>query len=122
MLSLFYLANDVIQNCKRKNAKILQDAFKPYISDGVILIQNDETIRPNIERIFNVWRERNVYEKDYLDKLQELISIKKRKFKQPLKKTTSTNNQLFKSTAEEVNTKELEIQKLIAEFQVSLLL
>lgn len=78
-MSLFYLANDVIQNCKRKNAKIFQEAFKQHMLDAVVLIQNNETIKPNIERVFSVWKERNVYEKDYIDKLYELLSFKKSK-------------------------------------------
>jgi hypothetical protein len=77
LLSLFYLANDVIQNCKRKNAKIFQEAFKQHIIDALVYVQNDETIKPNIERVFDVWRERNVYEKDYMDKLYESLNYKK---------------------------------------------
>ena len=81
MLSLFYLANDVIQNCKRKNAKIFQEAFKKHMIDAVTIIQNNESIKLNIERVLNVWRERNVYEKEYIDNLFELLNFKKRKFR-----------------------------------------
>jgi hypothetical protein len=38
-LTLFYLANDVIQNCKRKNAKIFQDSFKYCILNGIALMR-----------------------------------------------------------------------------------
>jgi hypothetical protein len=36
-LALFYLANDVIQNCKRKNAKIFQDTFKQHLYEAIAL-------------------------------------------------------------------------------------
>lgn len=38
-LALFYLANDVIQNCKRKNAKIFQDTFKACLIEAVELVK-----------------------------------------------------------------------------------
>ncbi len=34
-LALFYLANDVVQNCKRKNARIFQDTFKKHMNEAV---------------------------------------------------------------------------------------
>ncbi len=38
-LALFYLANDVIQNCRRKNAKVYQDTFKKHLEEAVKLVK-----------------------------------------------------------------------------------
>ncbi|XP_072346751.1 LOW QUALITY PROTEIN: regulation of nuclear pre-mRNA domain-containing protein 2-like [Scyliorhinus torazame] len=38
-LNLFYVANDVIQNCKRKNAIIFRDAFSEVLVDAGALVR-----------------------------------------------------------------------------------
>ena len=72
-LALFYLANDVIQNCKRKNAKQYQDTFKECLSDAVALVRN-ESIKRNIERVLDVWQERLVYETDFIQELKKILN------------------------------------------------
>ncbi|XP_074651428.1 uncharacterized protein LOC141906116 isoform X2 [Tubulanus polymorphus] len=71
-LTLFYLCNDVVQNCKRKNAVIFQTLFKTVLKDAVLLVR-DESIRKNIERILKIWTERNVYHTDFIDQLQSTL-------------------------------------------------
>ena len=71
-LALFYLANDVIQNCKRKNAKVFQDTFKKFLVEAVTLVRND-AIKSNIERIFDVWADRSVYDKEFIVKLHKAL-------------------------------------------------
>jgi hypothetical protein len=71
-LALFYLANDVIQNCKRKNARIFQETFKKLLNEAVKLVRND-SLKKNIERVIDVWSERNVYEKDFVAKLKDTL-------------------------------------------------
>lgn len=38
-LNLFYLANDVIQNCKRKNAIVFRSAFADVLPNAAQLIR-----------------------------------------------------------------------------------
>lgn len=38
-LNLVYLANDVIQNCKRKNAIVYRTAFADVLPDAFLLIK-----------------------------------------------------------------------------------
>jgi hypothetical protein len=66
------LANDVIQNCRRKNAKVFQDTFKNCLVEAVTLVRND-AIKSNIERIFDVWADRSVYDKEFIVKLHAAL-------------------------------------------------
>lgn len=38
-LNLFYLANDVIQNCKRKNAIVFRDTFAEVLPEAASLVK-----------------------------------------------------------------------------------
>lgn len=38
-LNLFYVANDVIQNCKRKNAIVYRTAFAEVLPDACALVK-----------------------------------------------------------------------------------
>jgi hypothetical protein len=87
-LTLFYVANDVVQNAKKQNALIYQQAFKPmsYVKENAI--------KKKIQRILEIWRERGVYDEDFTGEL--------------LKKLLGT----------EVYEKDKEVTRVIAEFQV----
>lgn len=37
-LALFYLANEVIQNCRRKNARIFQESFKKILPRAIEIV------------------------------------------------------------------------------------
>ncbi|KAK2830524.1 hypothetical protein Q5P01_018455 [Channa striata] len=62
-LNLFYLANDVIQNCKRKNAIVYRTAFAEVLPDAFLLVNNDGDLKviKSLERILSIWEERGVY-------------------------------------------------------------
>ncbi|KAK5599876.1 hypothetical protein CRENBAI_014475 [Crenichthys baileyi] len=64
-LNLFYLANDVIQNCKRKNAIVFRSAFSDVLPNAALLIK-DGKVRKSVERIFSIWEERNVYPEEVI--------------------------------------------------------
>lgn len=70
---MFYLVNDVVQSCKKKNAKIYLLAFKNVLKDAVVLVR-DATVKHKIERIFHIWEERNTYFIDFINELRELLS------------------------------------------------
>uniref|UniRef100_A0A667ZKF2 Regulation of nuclear pre-mRNA domain containing 2a n=1 Tax=Myripristis murdjan TaxID=586833 RepID=A0A667ZKF2_9TELE len=43
-LNLFYLANDVIQNCKRKNAIVYRTAFAEVLPDAFVLVSREDIV------------------------------------------------------------------------------
>lgn len=62
-LNLLYLANDVIQNCKRKNAIVYRTAFAEVLPDAFQLVncEGDSKVIKSAERILSIWEERGVY-------------------------------------------------------------
>ncbi|KAM8841000.1 regulation of nuclear pre-mRNA domain-containing protein 2a [Spinachia spinachia] len=62
-LNLFYVANDVIQNCKRKNAIVYRTAFAEMLPEAFLLVNNegDPKVIKSVERILTIWEERGVY-------------------------------------------------------------
>uniref|UniRef100_A0A1A7X4K8 Regulation of nuclear pre-mRNA domain-containing protein 2 n=1 Tax=Iconisemion striatum TaxID=60296 RepID=A0A1A7X4K8_9TELE len=62
-LNLVYLANDVIQNCKRKNAIVYRTAFAEVLPDAFLLVnqEGDPKVIRSVERILSIWEERDVY-------------------------------------------------------------
>jgi len=94
-LTLFYVANDVIQNAKKQNALIYQQAFKPYLNSAMVYVK-ENNIKKKIQRILEIWRERGVYDEDFVEEL--------------LKKLLGT----------EVYEKDKEVTRVISEFQVKL--
>ncbi|XP_073462641.1 regulation of nuclear pre-mRNA domain-containing protein 1B isoform X1 [Aquarana catesbeiana] len=70
-LTFLYLANDVIQNSKRKGPeftrefeKVLLDAFSHVSSEA------DEGCRKPLERLLHIWQERSVYTADFVQQLR----------------------------------------------------
>ncbi|GBP24010.1 Regulation of nuclear pre-mRNA domain-containing protein 1B [Eumeta japonica] len=69
-LTFMYLANDVIQNSKKKGpeygkafGEVLVDAFKQMARNGI-----NEKTKHSLQRILTIWEERGVYD---ADKIQE---------------------------------------------------
>ncbi|KAM9295964.1 LOW QUALITY PROTEIN: regulation of nuclear pre-mRNA domain-containing protein 1B [Gastrophryne carolinensis] len=70
-LTFLYLANDVIQNSKRKGPeftrefeKVLLDAFSHVSSEA------DDGCRKPLERLLHIWQERSVYSADFVQHLR----------------------------------------------------
>uniref|UniRef100_A0A4W4HPK0 Regulation of nuclear pre-mRNA domain-containing protein 2 n=1 Tax=Electrophorus electricus TaxID=8005 RepID=A0A4W4HPK0_ELEEL len=74
-LNLFYLANDVIQNCKRKNAIAYRSTFADILPDAALLVR-DAKVRKSVERIFNIWQERSVYPEELITELKTALQKK----------------------------------------------
>ncbi|XP_008430959.1 regulation of nuclear pre-mRNA domain-containing protein 2 [Poecilia reticulata] len=111
-LNLFYLANDVIQNCKRKNAIVFRSAFSDVLPNAALLIK-DGKVRKSVERIFSIWEERNVYPEEVIAQFKASLHKKekerekqkeKEKEKQKEKETPS-NNAPTSTTTKAVSTK-----------------
>ena len=93
-LTLFYVANDVVQNAKKQNALVYQQAFKPYLNSAMGYVK-ENAVKKKVQRILEIWRERGVYDEDFVGEL--------------LKKLLGT----------EVYEKDKEVTRVIAEFQVN---
>ncbi|KAI7798850.1 hypothetical protein IRJ41_015899, partial [Triplophysa rosa] len=83
-LTLLYLANDVIQNSKRKGPEFTQD-FAPVIVDAFkhVSSQGDEGCKKQLGRVLSIWQERAVYENEVLGKLSEVLLVEKKAKKRP---------------------------------------
>ncbi|XP_053087245.1 regulation of nuclear pre-mRNA domain-containing protein 2a isoform X2 [Pangasianodon hypophthalmus] len=71
-LNLFYLANDVIQNCKRRNAIVYRTTFTDVLPEAIKLISTvkDAKVRKSVHRILSIWEERNVYSEELINQLK----------------------------------------------------
>ncbi|XP_066572097.1 regulation of nuclear pre-mRNA domain-containing protein 1A [Amia ocellicauda] len=83
-LTFLYLANDVIQNSKRKGpeftkdfAPVIMDAFKHVSSEG------EEGCKKHLGRVLSIWQERAVYENDLLEQLRKVLHGEKKPKKRP---------------------------------------
>ncbi|XP_061838736.1 regulation of nuclear pre-mRNA domain-containing protein 2a isoform X2 [Nerophis lumbriciformis] len=74
-LNLFYLANDVIQNCKRKNAMVYRTAFADVLPEAFLLLKHegDAKVVQSVERILGIWQERSVYSEALITELRNSL-------------------------------------------------
>ncbi|KAM9308260.1 regulation of nuclear pre-mRNA domain-containing protein 1A [Gastrophryne carolinensis] len=80
-LTFLYLANDVIQNSKRKGPEFTKD-FEPVIVGAFehVSSESDEDCKKHLTRVLSIWEERAVYEYDILEQLKiALFGEKKNK-------------------------------------------
>ncbi|XP_004521819.1 regulation of nuclear pre-mRNA domain-containing protein 2 [Ceratitis capitata] len=80
-LTLFYLANDVIQNSKRKRYEFVE-SWATALQRATTMVR-DEKVKGKILRIFSIWEQREIYNEEYLSDLSGLLNIN------PPKKTQS---------------------------------
>lgn len=71
-LTLLYVANDVIQNSKKKGITFYADGFENVLRECMSLLM-DEKIRANVLRVLNIWSDRNVYRPSFIQELQSAI-------------------------------------------------
>ncbi|XP_050403736.1 regulation of nuclear pre-mRNA domain-containing protein 2 isoform X2 [Patella vulgata] len=73
-LLLFYLCNDVVQNCKRKQAPVFLESFKSVLVEGLQFVR-EASIKPKVLRILNIWEERNVYKPSFITQLKSVLDL-----------------------------------------------
>lgn len=73
-LTLFYLANDVIQHSKRKSYEFV-DSWATALQRASTLVRDDARVKEKISRIFNIWQQREVYTEDFISDLHGLLAI-----------------------------------------------
>lgn len=72
-MTLFYLANDVIQHSKRRNYEFV-DSWGTTLQKATTLVR-EEKVKEKISRIFNIWEQREIYSEDFIADLHGLLAI-----------------------------------------------
>uniref|UniRef100_A0A0N5AWJ7 CID domain-containing protein n=1 Tax=Syphacia muris TaxID=451379 RepID=A0A0N5AWJ7_9BILA len=79
-IALFYVANDVCQKAKKRgDAAILLNAFAPHWTSAISVVKSLSSSRENggvikaIERILDIFDERQVYSKSQLDDMRSAL-------------------------------------------------
>ncbi|GBN34894.1 Regulation of nuclear pre-mRNA domain-containing protein 2 [Araneus ventricosus] len=75
-LTLFHLANDVVQNSKRRGFALFVNSFAEVLKEATLLVR-DEHIRPAVLRVFNIWEQRNVYSPEFIADLRAILANSK---------------------------------------------
>uniref|UniRef100_A0A3B5L1Q5 CID domain-containing protein n=1 Tax=Xiphophorus couchianus TaxID=32473 RepID=A0A3B5L1Q5_9TELE len=73
-LTFLYLANDVIQNSKKKGPEFTKD-FESVLVDACshVASEVDDGCKKQMERLLNIWKERNLYRGDFIQQLKLAI-------------------------------------------------
>ncbi|XP_064474760.1 regulation of nuclear pre-mRNA domain-containing protein 2-like [Ornithodoros turicata] len=125
-LTMLYLANDVLQNGKRKGIQQFVDSFGDALP-SVIAFFKDEKIIKQVDRVFTIWSERNVYSTEFASQLKDDLhgtsnaksthassNDEPEKSKEPSKKTKQPK---LSSSADGAKLKQPDIDKIILEFK-----
>merc|ERR1719427_152587 len=73
-LTLFYLCNDIVQKCERKNAHKYKESFKKVIPEAIMFISADSPeTKQAVSRVITIWRDRTVYDVDWCNELLACI-------------------------------------------------
>ena len=73
-LVLFYLVNDIVQHSAKRSYGELLDKFRSAIKEAMPHLK-DEKIGPKVQRCLDIWEEREVFDKDYIEDLTSLIDL-----------------------------------------------
>ncbi|XP_029362052.1 regulation of nuclear pre-mRNA domain-containing protein 1B isoform X3 [Echeneis naucrates] len=86
-LTFLYLANDVIQNSKKKGPEFTKD-FETVLVDACshVASEADEGCKKHMERLLNIWKERNLYRSDFIQQLKLAITEEKKAVKRSYQK------------------------------------
>ncbi|XP_056589669.1 regulation of nuclear pre-mRNA domain-containing protein 1B isoform X2 [Triplophysa dalaica] len=73
-LTFLYLANDVIQNSKKKGPEFTKD-FETVLVDAYSHVARvgDDNCKRSMERLLNIWQERSLYRSDFIQQLKLAI-------------------------------------------------
>lgn len=114
-LNLFYVANDVIQNCKRKNAIVFRSSFADILPNAAQHIR-DGKVRKAVERIFTIWEERSVYPGETIAQFKAGLNKKEKEREKQKEKEKEKEKQPPAPTNAPSTTKAALKSKILAEF------
>lgn len=93
-LVYMYLANDVIQNSRKKGPEYgkefglhLKKAFENIASSGC-----DEKTKGSLGRLLNIWKDRQMYDESLITEFQEALNLPASIEEPPIKKQKSNHN------------------------------
>ncbi|CAK9295436.1 unnamed protein product [Gordionus sp. m RMFG-2023] len=94
---LLYLANDIIQN-GRKKAPDYAKEFKIVLPIAITtLIKDlDENNLSKVRRVLQIWRERSIYDNEFIDQLKEITENSKSTNNEPKKVKFTTSPTIIK--------------------------
>lgn len=72
-LTLIYLANDIVQNAKRKNSVSFIEDFRLILKDTIPYLR-DEKIRKSVERVFSIWQDRSIFDSRFTTELKNALN------------------------------------------------
>ncbi len=78
-LTYLYLANDVVQNSKKKSPEIAREfgtVMKKVMEHLAVLALDERTVR-SIDRLLSIWTERDIFEKALQGDLNRIWATKK---------------------------------------------
>ncbi|KAK3901501.1 RNA polymerase II-binding domain-containing protein [Staphylotrichum tortipilum] len=74
-LNMIYLANEVTQQSKARHKEDFLNAFSPFIADAASVAYKGapSDVQSKLRRVIDVWRERNIFDKDVLNDLESRL-------------------------------------------------
>ncbi|XP_065912784.1 regulation of nuclear pre-mRNA domain-containing protein 2-like isoform X2 [Dysidea avara] len=75
-LLLLYLANDVLQNGKRKGADVFMELFQEPLKESMQIISGQK-IQTSVERMIRIWKERKIFKHKFVTELISLLEPEK---------------------------------------------
>lgn len=110
-LTFLYLANDILQNCKKKGPEFHKSFGGVLITAFTHVVKHaDESTKKSVMRILDVWQERIVFEPEFLDKIRNSVGKLSKRPKTVQSKTNSESK-----TSDEPVEKKSRLDELIME-------
>ena len=66
LLALFYVCNDIVQNCRRKSADAYLKTFESALLN-ILPLLNHSGVTEKIERVLSIWGDRRIYHEKTVD-------------------------------------------------------
>lgn len=116
-LTFIYLANDVIQNSRKKGPEF-RTVFGPILGPALKLMGSqveDENTQNRLERILNIWADRNMFDADQIAEYRKSLSDTSFKRRQESNHGEPVAKQVCRRDALDITSKENKAQKVEAE-------
>ncbi|XP_061753112.1 regulation of nuclear pre-mRNA domain-containing protein 1A-like isoform X2 [Nerophis ophidion] len=117
-LTFVYLANDVIQNSKKKGPEFTQD-FAPVIVGAFKHVHRDgeDGCKKQLGRVLSIWQERAVYDNDLLDQLSQVLYGDKKAKKRPYESIQASEDHFASRSSPEEPPQTAELIRALQELE-----
>uniref|UniRef100_A0A915JH71 CID domain-containing protein n=1 Tax=Romanomermis culicivorax TaxID=13658 RepID=A0A915JH71_ROMCU len=110
-LPLLYLANDVCQRERQKKLDVFRRSFSAVLKEAMPHFRS-ESLRPNAERILEIWRQRTIFDTAFLDLLKNLLHEKNLPIKPPINKEKILTDFKLSKLLLDLESQTVEVQQL----------